>query len=816
MDSRLTLFAKVLLPLPVPKYYTYRIPSDWNELIQIGQRVIVQFGSRKVYAGIVLDFSDHPPSGYTASYILDILDNEPLVSPKQLGFWKWMAQYYMCYEGDVMAAALPAGYRLQSESKITLLADADIENESLDENEVSLITALENKGELTLQEAAELIEKKSAIKYVKSLYQKGIIGFTEDIKERYIPKKAKYLVADVKWKDETFARTQLNLLEKKAPKQADVMLFLLSQTSLEIAISQIPEGSGFQSAHYKSLEKKGLLKIESRNVDRLQKRTESDVFQLADYQQITLEKINEAFDGKKPAILHGSTGSGKTFIYLELIRKAISEGKQVLYLVPEVGLTEQLVMRIEKYVGEKMGVWHNFYSASEKTELFEKVKKQEISLVIGTRSAVFAPFQNLGLVIVDEEHENSFKQFEKRPHYNGRDAAVKLASMYNAHVLFGSATPSVEMMEAAEKGTMVWVSMLKRYMETPAPSIEIVNVSEENKGNPRKGIFGNHLMEAMSETLKNGEQMIVYQNRKGFVPYISCDLCGHSAQCINCDISLTYFKSSGQQKCNYCGYSQEPMLKCEACGSTEISMKGYGTERLVEELAVIFPDARISRFDQTSIRKRKDFQRILNEFENKEIDILVGTQLLSKGLDFSNVALVAVPDADMLLNIPDFRAHERAFQQLYQVAGRAGRGSKQGRVIIQARQSTHPSVLAVFEDDYVGFTRQELISRKEFSYPPFTRIIEITIRHKVEQNSADAAEYFKTITHKYLGERLIGPQVPSVSRIKNQFLQRFLVKMNPAKDDIAGIKQFLLEASVFLKTQKNHKSVIVDFNVDPA
>ncbi|NBP05432.1 MAG: primosomal protein N' [Bacteroidetes bacterium] len=818
MSERITLFAEVLLPLPVPKAYTYRVPHEWNELLQVGQRVVVQFGARKVYSGIILRFTEDPPSLYNASYLLEIMDEEPIVQPLQLQFWQWISSYYMCHPGEVMAAALPAGFRLQSESLLVLHPEFDPENlPDLDEKESLIFNALLQKKELKTDAVAEMLGQKSGMRQIKSLYLKGIAVLKEEISERYKPKWEDIISLSPQWKDTSFATETLNQLEKRAPRQADAIMAVLGMGKGTVTKKELTEKHNIDSAQIKSLVQKGLLMLERRQVDRLKRLvTEPDELQLNAEQKVADNLVNTAFEEGKNVLLYGITGSGKTYLYIQQIKKALAAGKQALLLVPEVALTEQLVSRLEHYFGNEMGVWHNYYSGHERTELYEKVLKGEVRFIIGARSALFAPFSNLGIVVIDEEHENSFKQFDKRPHYHGRDAAIQLAYMHGCRVLAGSATPSYELWNLCTEGRWQKVTLNKRFTHTPAPQILLLNTAEGRKKNKPKGPFHSHMLEAIGECLEAKSQVIVYQNKKGFVPFIHCDMCGYTPHCVNCDITLTYYKSTGQQRCGYCAHAQPPMQLCPACGSTAVSMKGFGTERIAEELSLIFPAAKIARLDQESMRKRSDFQRVLNGFTNGEIDILVGTQLLSKGLDFQNVGLVAIPDADILLNIPDFRTHERAFQQMFQVAGRAGRGSKQGQVMIQSRQTAHPVLQAVLDNDYTGLTEQEIQVRKQFQYPPFSRIIKITVKHKDARKSEEASRYYAQMLRTTLKDRLMGPQAPLIGRVRNYYLQQIMVKMDKKKDDPAKVKELLWNASLKLITMPDFKGVWIDFDVDPA
>lgn len=816
-----TLFAEVILPLPLPKIYTYRIPREWNELVFVGQRVAVQFGARKVYAAIIYKFSDVPPQKYQASYILDILDTVPLVSNKQLEFWEWMARYYMCYLGDVMNAALPAGFKLESTCRIVLNPDFDDTEEiELDENEWLIIELLQKNKSLKIEEINEKLHRKNSIKYINSLYTRGLLRIEEEIKEKYVAKTEWFLKpASVFFENDALAAELLNKLEKKAPVQADVLMALLANGNKEISQkSLLVKYPDLSTVAINALVKKELIIKEKISIDRLAKTNISQNldFELTPAQYEVTLGIKNAFISNKKALLYGVTGSGKTFVYLKLIKDFIEQGKQVLYLIPEVGLTEFLVQKFELYFGNKMAVWHHYYTSNERTEIYNKIKSNDIKLLVGTRSAIFAPFVDLGLIVVDEEHENSYKQFDKRPKFHARDSALKLAQIFKANILLGSATPSYESYLISKSDTGELFSLDKRFADAQFPTIELVHMGEAKKNKQVRNAFSEHLLKAIENSLSKQEQVIIYQNRKGYVPFVSCNMCGFTAHCPNCDITLTHYKHINANKCTYCGHTEEPFGKCPACGSADITMRGFGTERITEELNILFPEAKIARFDNDAIRKRGDFQKIWNGFANKEIDILVGTQLLSKGVDFANVSLVGVVDADILLKKPDFRSHEVAFQQLLQVSGRAGRGQKQGLVIVQTHQFQHPVLAALLNQEYMELNNLEIPIRKLYNYPPFGRIIILLLKHKDEHRVKLGANYFNTLIKKALGDRLLGPQPPSISRIRNMYLRQFMIKLNPEKDNISKIKLFIHDAIEEFHKHTDFKTVLVDIDVDPA
>lgn len=671
-----TLFAHVLVPVPVPKAYTYRVPHDWNDWIHQGLRVAVQFGPKKIYAGIILELSDSPPEGYQASYILDVLDDAPIVNHKQLQFWRWVAKYYMCYLGEVMATALPAGYRLQSETKIVLHPDADLEAISradVEDLEWQILELLGKKDGISLDDIHQKLGVKNVLKHVKSLYLRGLVVMEEELKENYRPKYEEFLDLCNIWDDSELANSSLNALERRAPKQYEAMMHILGTGKRELTVESIVKDFEVDRTVLKQLEKKSLIMIVKRRRDHLQViRGGAQEYHLTESQSRALGIIGAGFEEKQPALLYGVTGSGKTHVYMELVKETLAAGKQVLYLLPEVALTEHMVARMGAFLPVEIGVWHHFYSSHERTELYDRILKDQIQFVVGTKGAVFAPFSNLGLIVVDEEHESTYKQFDKKPFYHGRDAAFQLAKYHGANVLLGSATPSYEMQFAVQQHRMVIAEITEKYDGGKPAELMYLNIGELKKTGQMNSLFSEPVRMAIQKAMDVKQKVVVYHNRKGYVPYIECGDCGLTTQCKHCDISMTYYKSSDNQRCSYCGFQQPVPSKCVACGSQDLKLKGTGTEKLAEELGQLFPKSRVARFDQQSMRKRDDFQKILTAFERGDIDILVGTQLLSKGIDIENIGLVVVPDADMLLHIPDFRSHERAFQQLQQLSGRIG------------------------------------------------------------------------------------------------------------------------------------------------
>ena len=819
MSERITLFAEVVLPIPLPRVYTYRIPYEWNDNITVGMRVIVPFGSKKLYSGIIWSLSDAPPEGYQANYIIEILDDDPIITQRQMEFWKWVSEYYMCFLGDVMTVALPSGYRVQSTTQVLLHENChidELEDFEFDKREKEIVDCIISEKITSVEKLQQTLNQKNILKYIKSLYMKGVISMYEDVKENYKPKVVEYVALSEVWRDNERANQLLDSVERKSPKQFEVLMRLLGSNKTEVELKPFLTEFNISRAIIKNLEKKEWLKIEKIKERHLSVEYGSQQeIQYTEHQQKAIKELNEAFLLHPQVLLHGETGSGKTLIYLEFVKKALSEGKQVLYLVPEVALTENLVGRIRHSIEAEIGVWHHYYSQHERTELYQMVKNLEVQFIIGTRTSIFLPFADLGLIVIDEEHESSYKQFEKRPLFHGRDSALYLARSWDAKVLLGSATPSYELMQRCDDNLMGYVQLTKRYDDRKACEWEFLNLKELKSQNRYDGIFSDPAKEAIKEALDKNNKVIVYHNRKGYSPYYQCNLCGYVTQCQHCDIALTYYKSSNKQRCNYCGYNQSIPTVCPGCGGNHFELKGTGTEKIVEELQLIFPEALIGRFDQQSIRKRKDFQQILNDFNFGKTDILVGTQLLSKGIDFNDIPLIVVPEADMSLNIPDFRSQEKAFQQFYQLSGRAGRGNNTGKIIIQTYRSQHPLFLALVDAEYDELRQSEIESRREFHYPPFGRLIEISVRHKDEGVVAQAAMIFNNILRVHLNDYLLGPNVPNVARVKGMYIQQFLLKLPNSSGSLNRVKQFLHISKQQLVNESGMNGVWIDFNVDP-
>lgn len=813
VSERVTLFAEVLLPLPLPKLYTYRVPYEWNDDMVIGQRVAVPFGGKKMISGILWELHDQPPTGYTAQYIAELLDETPIVTPRQMDFWKWTARYAMCALGDIMAASMPAGFRVQSQTQLVLHPEFEPDEPlELDDREQEVLDLLLAKQPRTVLDVQEALGIRSVMRYLKSLHYRGVLAFHEEVRESYKPKTEWWVQAEPVWSQDSEATALLDQLERKAYKQFELMMLLLSRVGRMAPLKELLEGHELNKSHAKALEKKGLLRLELKPVDRF-KAVEAEAWplELSLEQARAVSEIASSFASSKPVLLQGVTGSGKTWVYAECIRRARQHGKQVLVLMPEAALTEYQVQRLAALVQEPVGVWHHYIQAQERTELYAKMLQGEISIVLGTRTALFAPFQQLGLVVVDEEHESSYKGFDKKPLIHAREAAFYLAQQHGANLLLGSATPSFESLQACKEGAFDAVRLNARFDLKGSAQLEILNLGLLKKQNRYDGFLSEPMQSALEVALEKGRGVLVFHPRKGYVPYVQCELCGHSVQCQHCDISLTYYKSSQSLKCGYCAYSQSVPHACSACGSTALQLKGMGSEKMAEELELRYPEARIARFDQTALRKRSDVQQALNRFKNGETDVLVGTHLLARGLDLERVGLILVPQADALFMSPDFRSSERSYQWLHQLMGRA----PEGNCLIQTFQPEHPVLHHLSQGDYWGMVDAELPSRQEFGYPPFTRLVYMELNGPDAESLFVAASWVAKALRDQLGDRILGPQMPSVSRVKNLFRQQIMVKMSKSSDSPSRIKSYLWRMAEEVARQASFKGIRVSFDVDP-
>jgi len=818
--TRKTLFVEVILPLAISRNYTYRVPFELNDAIAIGKRVVVQFGKSKLYTAVVSVITEHAPEKYEAKYIIDILDERPVVTQRQLQFWQWLAEYYMCNEGEVMNAALPSALKLASETKVMLNKDFAYDKASLNDKEYLITEALDIQPELTISDIAKLLGQKTVMPILKSLFEKNIVNISEEVSERYKPRKRTYLTLNPAYHNQESLKELFIILEKRAPKQADAVLAFIKLSRQQKAVSknELIEESGSGDSSIKSLIEKEVFIAEDRNVSRLGYDEDDDQlsnFILSQAQEIALAEVQKQLKEKDVVLLHGVTSSGKTQIYIKLIEEMVATGRQVLYLLPEIALTTHIIERLRVYFGGTIGVYHSRFNDNERVEVWQKVLNNEYKVVLGARSSVFLPFSDLGLIIVDEEHETSYKQFDPAPRYNARDAAIYLANMYKGKVLLGSATPSFETYYNARVHKYGFVELTERYGGVQLPLIEVVSISEETKRKTMQSHFSSVLMHDMQLALDNKEQIILFQNRRGYAPVLMCKVCAYTPKCINCDVSLTYHKHTHKLHCHYCGYKEDSPTICPACGSTHLEYKGFGTEKVEDELSVLMPNVRLARMDLDTTRSRNSLQTILNNLEEKKIDILVGTQMVAKGLDFADVTVIGIINADSLLKYPDYRANERSYQMLAQVSGRAGRRGKQGKVVIQTYDPNHRVIKQVIENDYADLYFTEMEERKSFKYPPYFRIISMDVKHRDPEVLYNQAEYLAKELRKHFGDRVIGPEAPLINRIRNYYIKSIMLKFERDAISIVKAKAIIRDVITQFQTTKLSKGSIIQPDVDP-
>ncbi|GAA4953367.1 primosomal protein N' [Algibacter agarivorans] len=812
-------FIDVIIPVPLNKLYTYRITASESEFLKPGMRVAVPFGKSKVYSGIVFRVHNDAPSAYEAKDIQQILDDTPIVNEKQLQLWQWIAKYYMCTLGDVMRAALPSAFILESETVITKNSVKEFDESILKDDEFLVFEALHHQSSLKIHDISNILDKKNVLPVIKRLIDKEAISVEEEVYEKYKPKLVRYVKLHANFSSEQSLQNLLDELSR-AKKQRDVVMTLFSisaKTKKPVKVKDLSDESGASVSIIKALVDKGVLEEYHIQTDRVQYTGDDNesTKNLNDYQKAALSEIKMSFETQHTTLLHGVTSSGKTEVYVKLIEDVLSEGKQVLYLLPEIALTTQLVTRLQNYFGEQVAVFHSKYSVHERVEVWNKVlhNSAKAKIVLGARSSIFLPFNNLGLIIVDEEHEQSFKQFDPAPRYHARDTAVVLAHMHQAKTLLGSATPSLESYFNAKQNKYGFVEITKRYNDVLMPDVELVDVKDKLKKKRMKGHFSDRLVEEMTETLKAGHQIILFQNRRGFSPIVECKTCGHSPQCPNCDVSLTYHQYRNQLRCHYCGYNSAMMQDCEACGSQDLDNKGFGTEQIEEEVKLLFPDYKVARMDLDTTRGKYGYEKIITALEQQEIDILVGTQMLTKGLDFRNVKLVGIMNADNMLNFPDFRAHERSFQLMLQVSGRAGRTEERGKVLIQTYNPHHNILQQVSTNNYIDMFNEQMNDRYNYKYPPVFKQIKITLKHKDYNRVETASVWYAKSLRQVFRDQVLGPESPPVARIRNQFHKNILVKI-PKQQSLAKTKEAIIRINNSFQSVKGFRPVRVILNVD--
>lgn len=795
-------------------------------LVRVGVRVIVQFGNKKIVTAVVALLHRTPPKKYEAREILELLDTQPMVTEKQIRLFEWMAEYYMCTVGEVLNVALPSGLKISSQSRIQLKPESDFQHSLISQKELRLVQALEETHSLSYEEASQILEVNNIYHILKSLIEKDIVLVYEELKEKYQPK----MLKKVRLTQNYLTKPELEKLSKKlekTPKQLDILLYYLRN---------VPVFKDW-TLNENGLEKKNIVRQEELSESSFQTLLKNKVFEefevvvsrldeleipllnsalLSEKQQEILDEIFQCFKRQDVALLHGVTGSGKTEVFIHLIKKVLESGSQVLYLLPEIALTTQIMARLKKVFGNQVGVYHSKFSDNERVEVWQGVVNGKFNFVVGVRSAIFLPFDNLGLIIVDEEHEPSYKQYDPAPRYHARDMAMVIARMQHCKVLLGSATPSTESYYAAKSGKFGLVQLYERFGTAELPDVELADLKAERKAKTMKGHFSSKLIIEIEQKLKAKEQVILFQNRRGYSPYVTCRECNWIPKCIQCDVSLTYHLHENEIRCHYCGYHEHPPVKCPVCGSTRLETVGMGTEKIEDDLKIIFPEADIRRMDLDTTKSKNSYQQILSDFERRSIDILIGTQMVSKGLDFDNVGLVGIFDADRMLNFPDFRAHERAFQLMVQVSGRAGRKDKKGKVVIQTANIHQQILHKIIHNDYESMYLEEIEDRAYFFYPPFTRLIRLTTRHTEKDLSLKAAETLVARLSEKLGKaRVLGPETPLVHKIRNNYLFHILIKVEKENVDLKAVKKFVQSKIEEVSAQKEFKKVQVQIDVDP-
>nr|ARK09871.1 primosomal protein N' [Fibrella sp. ES10-3-2-2] len=824
IEEEVTLFVDLILPIPVPRLFTYRVKREMASLIKIGARVIVPFGKSRVITAVVASLHNHPPQNYQARYVLELLDEYPLVTGYQLQLFAWMAEYYMCCIGEVMNVALPSGLKITSQSKVQYNPDFD-HPDLLTEQEEVLLEELKKHPSLSYEELGRQVGEANVPALIKSLVGKRAVIVFDEVKEKYVPKMVRKVKLHKNYEQPEQLLALLQRLDKLPKQQEVVMRYLrhvpmqrnpaLNENGLDKSI--LNQDDELSQSSLGTLLKNGVFEafelIQPRFSDAFAPQKE---IVLTTAQRAASDSIMAEFAQKNIVLFHGITGSGKTEVYIDLIQKVLASGSQVMYLLPEIALTTQIVVRLQKVFGDKMGIYHSKFSDNERVEVWKGVVSGQFQFVIGVRSAVFLPFDNLGLIIVDEEHETSYKQHDPAPRYHARDVAMMLAHWQQAKVLLGSATPSIETYYQAKQGRYGLVELFQRYGDANLPFISLINTKQERKQKTMKNEFSSALFNALADNLERGEQSILFQNRRGYSPYLQCEDCEWTSQCLNCAVSLTYHQRAAELRCHYCGHKEDVPKVCPTCGSTKVKTVGYGTEKLEDQLQILFPSARIQRMDLDTTRAKNAYQQIISEFEGGNVDILVGTQMITKGLDFDNVSLVGIFDADRIIRWPEFRATERAFQMMTQVSGRAGRrADRQGRVLIQTSDPSQVVLQKIIDNDYLGLYDEEIMERRDFNYPPFSRLIKLTVRHTDQRVSKKAADVLRATLAAQLGdERVLGPEQPLVERIRNQFLYDILIKLEREKINFKAVKAFIQSCITDILTDKGLRAVSVIIDVD--
>jgi len=811
-------FIEVVLPLAVSKTFTYQVSEAEFNYIQLGMRVAVPFGKTKIYTALVVDKNNIPPQLYQAKEIHQILDEQPVVNLFQIAHWKWIASYYMCSLGEVYRSALPSGYILESETIISAKENHEVASEDLKDDEYLILEALKTQSSITIQEVIKILGKKTVFPIINQLLAKGALVLQEEISEQYKPKLVRYVKLHEEFLQQDKLMALLDVLSK-AKKQRELVLHyfqLQAQDKNPISVKKLLATSGSSTSVIKSLIDKAIFVEYHIAQDRVVfDKKEGASFELSEAQQKAFLSIQENLELFDVTLLQGVTASGKTEIYIKLLEKYMQLEKQVVLLLPEIALTTQLVQRLTAYFGNEVAVFHSKYSNNERIEVWNQVLENspKAKVIIGVRSALFLPFSNLGCIIVDEEHEQTYKQNDPAPRYHARDAAIVLAKQHKAKVLLGSATPSLETYYNVQSKKYGLTELKVRYGNVVLPEILLIDIKDKYFRKKMTGHFSDELVETISATISNGEQVILFQNRRGFSPYVECLTCGHVPHCPSCDVSLTYYKFKNQLRCHYCGYSMANPTHCHSCQSVDLTTKGFGTEQIEMELKTLFPEKNIGRMDQDTTREKFGFEKIIDAFKNREIDILVGTQMLAKGLDFDNVTLVGILNADNLLNQPNFRAFERAFQMMTQVSGRAGRSEKKGKVLIQTYNPYHNTIQQVLGNDYAAMYKEQIYERQNFKYPPFYRLIKLTLKHRDFDKLKEGSLWFYNVLVQSLPIPVLGPEEPAINRIRNEYIRTIVIKI-PVNSNLGNTKSIINKMRNSFEAIAQYRSIKITINVD--
>ena len=830
-----TYFVDVILPLHIHDTYTYRVPQEYNGVIRAGQRVAVQFGNRRLYSAVVRRVHQEAPR-YMVKYVLSILDVEPIVEERQMRFWEWLAEYYMCYVGDVMAVALPSAFRLASESSVTIHPDFTGELSDLSANEMRVVQLLSEHPVMSVDDLGRALGLQKMMPLLDSMIERNIVVLEEELRQRFVPRKSSYIVLSPEYGEPGRLKELFDTLEAKQStrKQVDVLMKFMQMSQFgktavpKRELLSATEGAVVSDSALKTLLKHGVLRQEDRGESRLEQgasTARAEDIKLNDEQQAAYDYLSQC--DKAVALLHGVTSSGKTEVYIKLIADVVRRGEQVLFLLPEIALTAQIINRLRRYFGDLVGVYHSRFSASQRAEVWNRTMTQDpghrYQVLLGARSALFLPFRQLGLVIVDEEHDTSYKQYDPSPRYNGRDAAIYLARLWGARTVLGSATPSIESYFNARQGKYGLCEMKHRYGGLLMPEVLCADMKEEMRRMRREqGVqpgagtthFSPFLLENIQQALDNHEQVILFQNRRGFSLRIECDDCHWIPKCQHCDVSLVYHKATNSLRCHYCGYSIPLPTECPACHGHHLTMKGFGTERIEDDLGILFPKAKVARMDLDTTLQKNRYLEIISDFQDRRIDILVGTQMVTKGLDFDHVSVVGIVSADNMLYFPDFRAYERAFQQMTQVSGRAGRHGHRGKVIIQTFNPYHQAIRNVIDNDYLAMYESQVTDRRVFRYPPYYRLITITMKHRDPDTLNEVADRYARELRGVFATRVVGPEYPSVVRVRGLYLKNIMLRFERT-EAIAQAKRIIMEMADKLKSDKHLSSLQIHFDVDP-